>query len=328
MIGLAKRKNHRIAAAVLIIIAVGILLYALLTPQGTTNGAILSSQLRLKYSDGSEVTVGSGDTKLFSLMQGYNTLENAGKRIDSIYLDASLKFKVDSKVATSVKTQYWGVYFIELNGPFFTGVRGYTSLTGFGDLPIPYSGGTRTYRTDRWWNFMNARIFTSLDQYYSEKGSGLQIGNLNIGSELAKGVNDAIGGLPIIGDLANKLTGLAGTVTVKDGDYDTLVRWSRSGPEFYTDMKRTNWKGLALNLGEAISFGAGEYASMNVGDKYKLTMKVTVFYRWQDATGEWAPWKAKTVQVASIDLNVTEGYWTYLNVDVGQNGYINWEQFT
>ena len=167
---------------------------------------------------------------------------------------------------------------------------------------------------------MNARLFTSLDNYYAEKGSGLQAGNLNIGSEFAKSVNDAVGGLPVAGDLASKLTGLVAVKEVRDYELDQLVNWDRSGPYFYTDLKRTNWKGLQLNLGEAVSFGAGEYARMQIGDEYDLRFKVTVFWRWQDiATGEWAPWQAKTVDVGTLRMKVTEGYWSYLEINVGYN---------
>ena len=175
---------------------------------------------------------------------------------------------------------------------------------------------------------MNAQVFTSLPNYYQERGSGLQIGNLNIGPEMAKAVSDGLGGLPVAGGLAKALTTLTSTVKVKNGDHQNLVTWSRSGPDFYTDMKRTNWQGLSIHIGDAASFGVGKYMSMNPGDQYKINLNVAVFYRWQDATGEWSTWQSKTVPVATLNLSVTSDMWTTLSIDVAQNGYINWQAWT
>jgi len=274
-------------------------------------GFLLNSEVMINYDDGTSQTFRTTD----NLLQRLSVIQASGKKISSVTANIYGTWK-STPAGQSVKVQYWIVYYIEVQGTFFSGGRAYSSLLGFIDTPLSTFSSTET--TNRW-NYLGNNIVpdaTFLNNYYQERGSGLQVGQLNLGPEYAKAVCDAFKGVPLAGTLATKLTTLLATATVKDGDRVDMTSWTQSGPTFYVNLKRTNWQGASINLGD-FTLGVGKWTRMAEGDSYTVKFHAGYFFRWQDLTGEWAPWKSGDITVSTLSLQVVAGQWVILGLTIG-----------
>jgi len=193
-------------------------------------------------------------------------------------------------------------------------LRGYISLFGFTDAF--YRQYSSTEATNRWNWMLNLGKWGDYQKFYQEKGSGVQIGALNVGPEFAKAVCDAMSVNVITDALASRLTAVTSVTTKKTGDVDVLADWKTSGPDFYVNLKRFCFSGAALHLGD-FSIGAGKWMRMWGGDTYQLRFKECIMYRSQDITGEWTSWRSKTMTIATVTMKIQEGSWYVLTVDLG-----------
>jgi len=284
-------------------------------------GAYLEGTVKIRYQDGTEVILGSEDRQLFKILDYWNKRMNvltySGENLWSIDADINLRFRVDPP-DKSVKAQYWILYWVEIDGIFFWGGRLYSSITGFVDTPIS------TYSTTKSFNKWNAKVMNPsiswsgiesfVDPFYREATSSVLVDLSSYISD-PKSVTDALNGVPIVGSLADVLSAHLSAGEVRNGDNPLVVSWSMDAPDFYVRLKRSNFNGLSVHLGD-FSIGAGEFARMWDGDSYRVAFKVGYFFRWQDVTGEWSEWKYGTVTIATFNMKVEAGQWYVLSVDV------------
>jgi hypothetical protein len=284
-------------------------------------GAYLEGTVKIRYEDGTEVLLGSEDRQLFSLLSYWNkrfsVMTYRNRKVWGVSADIRLRFIVKPP-DKSLRAQYWIIYWIEVEGAFFTGGRFYSFVTGFVDSPL------NTYRTNKAMNKWMAKvgnpelswthIGSFVKPFYKEATSSIGV-DLSTYISDPKSVTDALKGIPIAGPLADALSAHISSCTVKNGYTPLVVRWSMSGPDFYVRLKRSNFNGLSFHSG-AFSIGAGEFARMWNGDGYKVTFKVGYFFRWKDVTEEFSPWKHGTVTIAVFDMLIQEGSWYVLSADV------------
>lgn len=312
-----KRKLTAVALGAVIITAVAIGIYvawAYVQPGVWLEGAVV-----ITFEDGTSVSLGTARSEIEKLMltglKRGSVATYSGQKIWNINAYANLKFGI-TPADRSLKCQYYAIYWVEVEGTFSDGLRSYTSLWGF--IDTFYSHYTSTEPMNRWNWMLNLGRWGDYEDFYQEKGSGMQIGALNVGAELAKGVCDAMSFNILTKELAERLTTVTTVTTKKDGDVDLLANWETGGPEFYTNLKRFNFYGVALHLGD-FSIGGGRWARMWEGDSYKVSFKEFIVYRSQDITGEWTDWNSKTETIAALTMNIQEGYWYLLDVELGSS---------
>ena len=315
---MSSKSKTSTAVKIVTLAALAVILLYLLYPWILAAFAIpgfnLNSDITVTYTDGSSRTISSST----NLLQKISVIQDNGKTIQSISTNIYGAWK-STPAGQTAKVQYWIIFYLEIQGPFFTGLRSYNSLTGFADLPV---SGTYAYDavTDRWWYISNAIIPTASfsSAFYAERGSGLQVGQLNIGPEMAKAITDALGGATVISGLATQLTTLLPTAQVTDGQTVSIITWTMTGPTFYTNLKRCEWSGASINLGDFITLGAGKWMQMHDGDSYSIKFHVGYFFRWQDLTGEWTPWKSGDIVVSTLQTQIVSGY--FVNMGLTVNG--------
>lgn len=286
-------------------------------------GFWLGGKIILTYEDGSKITLSSGEKNLLTdALWKLSVLTNEGKKLYSISADAYVKYLIKPS-GRSLHVQDWYQFYIEISGTYADGAREYDPLTGF--LDLFYNSYQDTQKTSRWILLYNnpGASWTGLTDFvkyfYKEAGSGVQAGLLNIGPVEARAVDEfvvkALGSGIVAKQLGDKLTGWLGVGTVKTGDVKTIISWYMKGWDFYNYLKRMNWLGLSIHIGE-FSVGLGKWVRMHDGDTYTINFKVGYFYRWQDVTGEWTDWRAGTITLATLTLKVEQGTWYVLNIDI------------
>ena len=307
-------KNKLLAGVIALILVAAVFAGVWWWREYNKPGVYLGGKITVIFEDGSKAEYTTDPTNLLSLYK-LTVLTNSGKKIASISCDPWIKYYIKPPDKTA-KVQYLVIFYIEVTGPFFTGARSYSSLTGFIDLPVSHY--TDTVTTNRWVWLGNVGFFSSdiVEYFYRERGSGLQVGCINLGAEYAKAVTDALSGNYVSSQLAKALTTAVAVVEKRNGDFEYLVNWRISGPDFYVLMKRIDWQGLALHSG-SFTVGAGKFMRIWPGDQYTITFKVGYFFRHQDLTGDWSPWKAGTVTLATLKVNAQEGYWVQVDLDIG-----------
>ena len=324
--GLSKKAEAAIAIAVILGALVVTYLAFFFVPGGL--GTQLIGDITVVYSDGTSQTFHT-DTNLWGKLQ-QSVLSNlqTGQRINSIKADVSIRYTVTG-LSSKVTTQYWVIFYMQVTGPAGVGIR-YRDVPLFGTGQIAWlrDDGTRTFDTDRWVFLTNGLGFAgNIANYYMEKGSGLQVGNINLGPAFATAVYKTIGqGTGVGQDLANQLTLLLGTVDRTNGQTEALMSWQKDGATFFKDLYTIAYpyqiwgvpmpSGQLVIPGTSISFGAGEYMRMNNGDGYSISFRVAAFYRWQDSTGIWTPWNEKNIELARINTSIKDGWYTFLSISV------------
>jgi hypothetical protein len=284
-------------------------------------GAYLEGTVTIKYEDGSEVVIGSEDRSLFQLLNYWSKQQSVityqDKKLWGISTDINLRFTIDPP-DKSLNAQFWVLYWLELKGPFFQGTRGYSGLTGFVDIPLNQYEALRGF--NKWnakvsnpsmtWNYIGSFVAP----FYQEATSSFLV-DLSTYIANPKDVTDALNGIPLVGRLADVLSARISAATVKNGDRPLLVNWDMTGPDFYVRLKRSNFDGLSVHLGD-FSVGAGEFCRMYEGDTYQVSFKVGCFFRSQDITGDWTAWKSGTVTIATFTMKIQAGSWYVLSADV------------
>ena len=289
----------------------------------------LKSYMRVDYDDGTFEEV-FGSTPI--LQSQLSVIRNNGKLITNIQVESWLEFNNTPSDAV-IETQYAGRFWMEIDGKTFEGERFY--VNGFwGDIE---RGGTNMFdsvATDklsglRNVGFSGAGSYNMCD-YYQEIGSGY----LNLGcslwianAEQAKWLDDVELGDGLASYAGEQLLDYTSThfpaVAKSDGDRATLVSWDREGYKFYLDMKRIAWDkvgSVSIDFGNPltgdISFGSGKFLKMDDGDNYDIKFKSMVLYRYKDLTGEWSKWRMKTSTIATMQMNVAEGTWQQMDIDI------------
>lgn len=308
-----KKKLYASVTIAVLIVAVCFWWY-----ESTKPSVYLGGTVTVAFEDGSKVEYTTDPTNFLSLYK-LTVLTNNGKKIASISCDPWIKYRINPP-DKAVKVQYLVMFYIEVEGPFFTGARSYSSLTGFIDLPVSHYNDKIT--TNRWVWIMNLGYWQTLSNLYMEKGSGLQVGAVNLGPEYAKDVTDALSRNYVSNQLAKALTTTVAVVEKRNGDFEYLVNWEMSGPNFYILMKRIDWQGLALHVGD-FSVGAGKFMRVWDGDQYTITFKVGYFFRYQDITGDWTPWKSGEITLAILKVNAEQGYWVQVDLEIGDGVHVS-----
>jgi len=280
-------------------------------------GVWLEGEVVLTFEDGSTVMLTTPRSELERLMltalKRQSIITYGGKKLLNVAAKSNVKFIITPADRT-LKTQYYAIYWIEIEGTFADGLRSYTSLWGFTDAFVGSYASTEAM--NRWNWMLNLGTWGDYAKFYQEKGSGVQIGVLNVGAEYAKAVCDAMSFNTVTKELAERLTAVTSVTTKQNGAVDILADWQMTGPDFYMDLKRFCFSGAALHIGD-FSVGAGRWMRMWNRDSYTVRFKEFVAYRYQDITGEWSPWKSKTQTIAAMTMNVQEGYWYILDVNLG-----------
>lgn len=284
-------------------------------------GAYLEGTVKLKYEDGSEIVIGSEDRQIFQtlnyLSKQLSVIQYGNKKLWSISTDINLRFTITPS-DKSLNSQFWVLYWVELKGPFYQGTRGYSGLTGFVDIPL------NQYEALRGFNKWNAKVSNPqltwfyigsfVAPFYQEATSSVFV-DLSTYISNPQDVTNALNNLGFAGRLADVLSARISAATVKNGDRPLLVSWDMSGPDFYVRLKRSNFNGLSVHLGD-FSVGAGEFARMSDNDQYTISFKVGYFFRSQDITGDWVAWKSSTVTIATFTMKIAAGSWYVLSADV------------
>ena len=326
-------KQKMYAVFVIAILAFGIL-YLYWPQQGGQTGMKVGGTLLIDYGDGTVVTMKSdeaakSDSLLDRLrgMAGLNVLTLNGRAFT-----ANSKLTLSEFIVWDVKpnnadgsnrkanVQYWVNGYIEVTGRFANGLRSYDPWTGFHTTEISSFNGVKN---TNYWNSMDLTGTSGfVPNYYAEKGSGLQIGNVNFGIpavQMAHPLEEATKGIPLVGNAAQAATTVLGHVEVTNGGKETLFGYTKPVYETHIDLGRINWQGLSFNAG-SFTVGAGTWTRLAVDDTYTITYKMNYIYRYQDVTGEWSQWKGGAATLFSITTQVKEGTYTTVNLNPG-GGY-------
>lgn len=300
--------------------------YLLFAP---TLGTQLQGQLVVTYANGQTQTYQTAST-LWDQLSSHTVISSSGGTINNLALNVWIKYSVTG-ASNQVTAQYWALYWVEITGPSGAGVRANLPIFGRVEAWIQ-DYGSKTMNTNRWTylaNGLGGAFGPDVGSYYSEKGSGLQVGNINLGPDMAVYVNQALGTSTIAGNLANSLTTILGTTTKSNGQQETVISWSKAGSQFFVDTWSIAYPyqlwSVTLPGGSACipwtgyCAGAGAYLRLHDNDQYTIKFKAAVFYRWQDITGFWSNWRVNTITIATLNAQATAGYYTNLSVDVGGN---------
>lgn len=289
-------------------------------------GTQVVGTVTLNYANGQTQTFTTTNT-LWDQLRSGSILTANGQQLNGITVNMNIAYSVKG-ISSSVTAQYWVVFYMQVTGPAGVAYRAINlPLLGNVESYVGDIQGTPTYDTNRWYLLRNNLGFGPYANYYAEKGSGLQVGNINLGPGEAYDVTQALTGVPVAGPLASQLTTLLGTTTKSDGQTEPLITWTRTGPQFYQDMwsiayPASLW-GVSLPSGTyCVPFtttcgGAGAYLRMHQNDQYTVSFKAGIFYRWQDATGFWTGWQEKNQNLATFTLGVANGWYTVLGINVG-----------
>ena len=284
-------------------------------------GAYVEGSVKIQYEDGSEIVIGSEDQQLLNLLslagKKLSVMTYQGKKLWGISTDINLRFSIDPP-DKKLNCQYWILYWIEVDGPYFSGSRGYSSLTGFLDTPVSHYGTVKSL--NKWQakvgnpeiGFFTIKSF--VDPFYQEATSSVWV-DLSTYIVDPQTVTDSLLGIPIVGGLADKLGAYISATEVSHGQKPLVVDWQMDGPDFYVRLKRSNFNGFSVHIGD-FSVGAGDFARMWDNDRYRLSFKVGYFFRYQDITGEWTRWNHGTATIATMEMNIAEGSWYLLSADV------------
>jgi len=306
-----------IVLAIILVVAIAYFIYAYLWVHP---GAWLESTVKIRYEDGTEVVLDSNDFPLFSLLKRMSVITYGGKKIWGISTQVNIRFTI-TPPDRSLKAQWWLIYWTEQQGTFFWGGRAYHSWIGFVDVPLrTYSANKAMFKWQA--KVMNPelswfQIKSFVDPFYRESTSSIWV-DLSTYVADPKTVTDALSGIPIVGGLADTLGARLSSATVKDGDRPLVVSWDMKGYDFYTRLKRSNWNGLSVHLGD-FSIGVGEFARMWDNDAYTIRFKAGYFFRYQDISGEWSKWKYGTVTIATLNMKIVEGSWYVLSAEISGN---------
>jgi len=314
--------NKSKAAAILIaILILGLTAYAVYAFVWVKPGAYIEGTVTITYDDGTTVTIDSGDRQLFNFLQyqakQQNVVTYQNKKLMNIACDIAIRFSLDPPDKT-VRCQYWMMFWLEVEGPFFTGARAYSGLLGFFDTPL------RHYESKEGFNKWSAKVGNPelgwlyvgsfVDPFYRETTSSVWV-DLTTYIANPKAVTDALNGIPIVGWLADTLSAHLTATDVRHGQRPIVMAWEKDGPGFYVRLKRSNFEGLSVHVGD-FSIGAGKFCRMWPNDGYSIRFKAGYFFRYRDITGEWSKWKHGTVTIADFEMRVEEGQWYVLSVDV------------
>lgn len=334
------------SALIVMILAIGVFAYFAFAPKFGTQ---LQGSIQICYADGSCQTF-TTQNNLWGQMAPQAVLSGQGGVITGLKLNlqilyAVLDFNGNHLPDKTVNAQYFVGYYIQVTGPAGVAIR-YVNIPLFGTGEAAYISdlGTKTFDTNRYVFLANSLGMGPIGGYYVEKGSGLQAGNLNVGPDQAILINNVIkSGIPVASQIAsfqNLFSPLLGVVNHKDGDTEPLISWNKDGAQFWTDMYSIVYPyqiwGITAPSGSAClgstCFGAGAYLrmhtgtqspSMSGGDQYTLSFRAFIWYRWQDLTGVWADWKFANPNLATINMQVQNGYYANLGVTVGGNVCLN-----
>ena len=260
------------------------------------------------------------------IVQKASVLTQGGDTIKSLGYKVWLKWRIEG--AEQLAFQWASLSSFQFHSTYSKGARSYSGLFGFIDLFYEDNWGIKD--SNRWVHIANGlsvgAVRNALSKFYRERGSGLQVGEWNIGVEFAKVIIDATKGLPIADQLGEKLTTLFAVDVHKNQDKVLLGEWEMQGIELWTCLKRIQWGiGLALHADVggcqslfAFSVGIGEFMRLHDGDELNIKVWVHVFYRWQDLDGTWTSWTTKNVQIGrTVELKVGEGTWASGSIEVG-----------
>jgi len=320
------RKKIALGIGLVALLVIGIAVYVLFNRPATSFTTHLLGTITLEYGDGT-TKVYSTDSTLWDQLITQSILSANGQKLNNIKTDLSLIYSVTG-ASSSVTAQYWVIYYMQVTGAAGTAMRIVNvPLLGNSELYIGEIG-TQVYDTDRWYLMRNNLGFGPYANYYAEKGSGLPLGNINLGADQAMNVYNAVSStVPVAASLASSLTTLLGSTTKTNGQTEPLISWSRTGPQFYVDMwsiayPNSLW-GISLPSGSfcipviAVCGGAGAYLRMHEGDQYTVSFRTAIFYRWQDTTGFWTPWQEQNAELAKLTFGIASGWYTVLGIKVG-----------
>lgn len=332
------QKNRRYVYAAVV---AGVLLFgylALFVPSSgsTQTGMNVGGTLTIDYGDGTKVTMVSknmDDRSWWQKLTGLDVLSVNGKTFNTnsmITLGTSILWDVQpaNKDGTprSSNVQYWVNNYITIDGVFSNGLRSYDPFTGnpgtqtasglFHTTELSHFTGTES---TNWMNYMaNTNLVGGyIENYYAEKGSGLQVGQMNWGVptlKMAKPIEDATKGVPLVGDASQIATTALGHVQVRGGQKETLFGYTKPVYELHIDLGRINWQGLSMNAG-SFTVGAGTWTRLAVGDTYTLHYRMSYVYRYQDVTGAWSDWKGNDVELFSFTTTVQSGNYQTVNLN-------------
>ena len=338
-------KQKMYAGFVIAILAFGIL-YLYWPQQGGETGMKVGGTLVIDYGDGSPpVTMYSENvaTDPWARLRnfvGLDVLADTGGKAftanSKITLSEfalwSVKPSNPDGTARSANVQYWVNGYIVVNGMFQEGIRSYlcgvTGLPGKMFTTVPTAPPKSGSQSTNYWNAWNQFGLSSfLANYYAEQGSGIPFGNINTGRtniDVAKAIQATVGGAPFVGDVANAFGTTLGQTNIKDGRKDYLFGLVKPIYEVHADLGRIQWKGLSFNSGSVnvgcLTFGAGTWTRLDVGDTYTLDFRMSYIYRFQDVTGSWSNWKSGDVKLFSFTTRVQDGTYTTVTLNPG-GGY-------
>lgn len=324
-------KQKTYALLVVAILVFGVLF--LYWPQGSQTGMKVGGTLVIDYGDGTKITMVSDNAATNAWdklkgMAGLNVLSVNGRAFTAnskITLAEFVVWDVLPKnpdgTERKANVQYWANGYITVDSIFSNGIRSYDPLTGFHTTETSHFSGTKN---TNYWNSMDLTGTSGfVPNYYAEKGSGLQVGNVNWGIDavkMAHPLEEATKGVPLVGDAAQAATTVLGHIEVTNGQKETLFGYTKPVYETHIDLGRINWQGLSFNAG-SLTFGAGTWTRLAVDDTVTIHWRMSYIYRYQDVTGEWSQWKGGDVELFSLTTKVQSG--TYITVSLNPGGGYN-----
>lgn len=318
------------------VVVVGILVFAVLLmfwgQSGGQTGFHPAGTLLIDYGDGTKVTLVSKDAATsavdsFKHLFGLDVLALNGKAFTANSMLTLAEFAVwdvqpPNKDGSDRKAtvQYWVNGYTTVKGTFSNGLRSYDPWTGFHTTESGHFDGTKN---TNYWNSMDLTGTSGFVQnYYAEKGSGLQVGNVNFGIpaiQMAHPLEQAVNGIPLVGDAALAAATALGHEEITNKQKIMLFGYTKPVYETHIDLGRINWQGLSFNFG-SFSAGTGTWTRLAIDDIYTIGFRMSYIYRFQDVNGAWSDWKGGDVELFSITTQVKSGTYTTVSLSPG-GGY-------